>query len=570
VSRRHRISPLVLLAAAGVVVAVLGVGPFVNPFSADDTVKTVQIRAISSSPMTSRVVAERQSRILSDEDRRLLTLVASVRPGSPAYLQNLDGTQTLVLTAGGLSYELADLLTYGAAQVQPDGSVLITKHVFVAPGARLMITAPGSTLRLSSDLSGFVSLVAWKADLVLAGAEGQQLTVTSWDAGAQTPDRTRVDGRAYIRDVSGHMEVRYVAASNLGFWAGRTSGVAWTGSTRTEATGAITSSSFRNNHYGAFASQGEGITVTDSDFSGNDVDGLSLHRSTAETTIQQSTARNNGRHGFSADHGSESVTYTDVTAEENADYGVFFSGTPLSIGQSAGGASLRTYGQVHIAGGVLRQNGKAGLRVVDGDGVTIADTRVADNDDGIVLVGTTAPTSIESTTVSGNRRFGISVSAGTATVQGNKLSGSETAIRVRDAAVTVTGNNVREATAHAISVVGASDGSSVSDNTIGGRGPSGLDVYRVDAGVSIDLSGNDVEGWTRDRDDVTYWSTFIPNHPMLLLWVMLLGAPLLLTLRARRNQAERPGGTPYPDDIRREWAAPVRVDVGRRIPSGQL
>ncbi|MCW2576595.1 MAG: exported protein of unknown function [Modestobacter sp.] len=569
-SGRHRIGATVLLAAAGVVLAVLGVGSFGNPFSADETVRSVPAGATSSTPLTSGVLAERQSGILSDEDQRLLTLVASVRPGSPPYLQSLDGSQTLVLTAGGLSYGLADLLTYGAAQVQPDGSVLITKHVFVAPGARLTITAPGGTLRLSSDLSGFVSLVAWKADLVLAGAQGQQLTVTSWDPAAQTPDRTAVDGRAYIRDVSGDMQVRYVAADGLGFWAGRTSGVAWTGSTRTAATGAITSSSFRENHYGAFASQGQGITVTDSDFSGNEVDGLSLHRSTAATTIGNSTARGNGRHGFSADQGSESITYTDVTAEENTDYGVFFSGTPLSAGQSAGGASLRAYGQVHVSGGVLRQNGKAGLRVVDGDDVTIADTRVADNTDGIVVVGTTAPTSIEGTTVSGNRRFGISVSAGTATVRGNQLSGSETAIRVRDAAVTVTGNDVRKATAHAVSVVGAADGSSVSDNTIGGRGPSGLDVYRVDAGVSIDLSGNDVAGWTRDRDDVTYWSTFIPNHPLLLLWVALLGAPLLLAVRARRNRPQRPVGTPYPEVVRRERAAPVQVDVGRRIPSGQL
>jgi hypothetical protein len=88
--------------------------------------------------------------------------------------------------------------------------------------------------------------------------------------------------------------------------------------------------------------------------------------------------------------------------------------------------------------------------------------------------------------------------------------------------------------------------------------------------VSIDLSGNDVAGWTRDRDDVTYWSTFIPNHPLLLLWVALLGAPLLLAVRARRNRPQRSGGTPYPDVVRRERAAPVRVDVGRRIPSGQL
>src|SRR3712207_6896958 len=51
---------------------------------------------------------------------------------------------------------------------------------------------------------------------------------------------------------------------------------------------------------------------------------------------------------------------------------------------------------------------------------TLSRSRVADNTDGIVLVGTTAPTRIEDTTVSGNRRFGITVSDGAAEVAGNK------------------------------------------------------------------------------------------------------------------------------------------------------
>jgi hypothetical protein len=184
-----------------------------------------------------------------------------------------------------------------------------------------------------------------------------------------------------------------------------------------------------------------------------------------------------------------------------------------------------------------------------------------------VLVDTASPTVVERTTVSGNQRFGISVTGGAAQVTGNKLSGSQTAIRVRDAAVAVAANSVREATAHAISVVGAAEGSSLRDNTIGGRGPSGLDVHRVDEGVTVDQSGNDVEGWTRDRDNWTYWTTFIPNHPMLVLWVVVLGVPLFLALRARKDPLA-PGTKPYPDELRRE-RVPHRVHVGRRTAGGQ-
>ena len=569
-SRRSRATVTRAVAATAGMAAVLALvawGPLAGDDDGPAQASTVTVPAAATSEVSS-VDAERQSAILADEDQRLLTLVASVRPGSAPYVQDLDGTQTLVLTAGGLSYGLDDLIALGAAQVQPDGVVLLTQHVFVAPGARLVVDAPGTTLRLRSDASGFVSMVAWKATMTLTGDDGQPLTVTSWNSSLDGPDPTAVDGRAYVRDASGNMDLRYVAVSDLGFWSGRTSGVAWTGSTSTEATGAIIGSSFRSNHYGAFASQGEGLTVTDSDFSNNVVDGLSLHRSTAQTMIANSTARGNGRHGFSADQGSESVTYTDVTAEKNAAYGVFFSGTPLSEGQSAGGASLRAYGQVHVEGGVFRGNGKAGLRVVDGNYVTITGTRVADNTDGILLVGTAKPTTVENTTVSGSHRFGISVTDGAATVTNNKVSGSETAIRVRNAAVAVTDNNVREATAHAISVVGSADGSSVEDNTIGGRGPSGLDVYRVAEGVTVDTADNDEEAWNRDRDNSTYWATFIPNHPMLLLWVVLLGVPLFLGVRARRARVA-PGTKPYRDDIRREWQPPARVEVGRRVAGGQ-
>jgi hypothetical protein len=509
-----------------------------------------------------RPSAERQSEILAEEDQRLLTLVASVRPGSGPYTVTLDGADTLVLTPMGLSYGLADLVALGAAEVQPDGAVLLNRHVFVAPGARLVVEAPGTTLRLRSEASGFASLVSWKADLVLGGGEDGPLKVTSWDPASAAPDEEVDDGRAYVREVSGNMTVAYARVAHLGFWAGRTSGVAWTGSSSTAATGRVVDSVFQENHYGAFASQGEGLEVVRASFVGNTVDGLSLHRSTAETTINGSSARGNGRHGFSADQASESVSFTRVTAARNGAYGIFFSGTPLAEGMSAGGAPLDAYGDVTIDEGELIGNGRAGVRIVDGHDVAIHGTHVADNRDGIVLVDTAAPTSVRDVVVTGPHRFGISVDGGSATLAGNEVTGSGTAIRVRDADAAVRDNTVSAATAHGISVVGTAAGSVVEDNTLGGRGPSGLDTFRVPEGVTVAVAGNDVEGWETDRDNWTYWSTFIPNHPMLVLWVVVLGVPLGLTLRARRDRVA-PGTAPYRDDVRRERPPALRVDVGR-------
>jgi hypothetical protein len=563
-SRRWVVTGRRVLAAYIVTSAVLVVLLLTGP-GADRAAQPVGPATLPAaiSTLLDRSSAERQSAILADEDQRLLTLVASVRPGSGPYTETLDGTDTLVLTPAGLAYDLTDLVALGAAEEQPDGAVLITRHVFVAPGARLLVDAPGTTLRLRSEPSGFASLVSWKADLVLGGEEEDRLQVTSWDPVLGAPDKEVADGRAYVREISGDMSVAYTTVSHLGFWAGRTSGVAWTGSSSTAATGRVVDSVFQDNHYGAFASQGQGLEVLRTAFVGNTVDGLSLHRRTTETTVTGSVSHGNGRHGFSADQASNSVVFKQVTAARNGAYGIFFSGTPLAEGMSAGGASLEAYGDVRIDGGRLVGNGRAGVRVVDGFGVTIHGTRVADNGDGIVLVGTEAPTSVQEVTVTGMHRFGISVDGGSANLSGNDVTGSGTAIRVRDAEAEVRGNTVSSATAHGISVVGAAAGSVIQDNTLGGRGPSGLDTFRVPEGVTVHTEGNDVEGWETDRDNWTYWSTFIPNHPMLVLWVVLLGLPVGLALRARGHRVE-PGTSPYRDDLRRDRPRPVRVDVGRR------
>jgi len=511
--------------------------------------------------------AEQQSDLFVAEDRRLLGLVTSVRPGSPPYTVSAEGADTLVLTARGLAYGLGDLVSLGAAQVEPDGAVLLTRHVFVAPGARLTIEAPGTVLRLRSERSGFVSLVSWKADLLLAGADGRRLQVTSWDPAAAGPDRQVEDGRAYVRDVSGRMTLRETDAGNLGFWAGRTGGVAWTGSSSTVATGGIADSSFRANHYGVFASQGERLEVVRALFADNTVDGLALYRSTEETTVRSSLSRDNGRHGYSVDRGSESVIFTRASAVRNGAHGLFFNGAPLAEGLSAGGAPLRTYGRVTIDDGLLVGNGRAGLRVLAGAAVTVRGTRVADNRDGIVVVDTGAPTTVEDTVVSGPHRFGISVQSGTATIIGNEVVGGRTGIRARDAVATISGNSVADTTDHGISVVGAAGGCSVQGNTIAGRGPSGLDTFRVDPLQTVDVRGNDLEGWETDRDNWTYWSTFVPNHPMLVLWVVVLGVPVTLALRARRRRPD-PGAAPYPDVPRPGTPLVVRVDVGRAPSEG--
>src|SRR3954470_5973048 len=123
-----------------------------SPDPPDPPVPTrLPARTASTAVSDTQVAAERQYSALAHEDERLLALVGSVRPGSGPYVDQVNGQDTLVLTARGPAYGLRDLGAVGAVTSLPDGSLLLTQSVLVAPGARLVIDAPGTTLRMRSD-----------------------------------------------------------------------------------------------------------------------------------------------------------------------------------------------------------------------------------------------------------------------------------------------------------------------------------------------------------------------------------------------------------------------------------
>jgi hypothetical protein len=503
------------------------------------------------------VRAQRQSQVLEEEDRRLLDLVSTVPFAALPYTVPTGEVPSLVLTPTGREYGLGDLEALGAAVRSPDGTVDLVEHVLVAPGASLRIAAPGTTLRLRARGSQFVSLVAWKSTLVLAGAAGAPLRITSWDPAAGTPDPSPLDGRPYIRTAGGSMVLDHVHASDLGFWSGRTGGVAWTGGPRTSGSGSISDSEFTRGRYGVFASGTRDLAVTGSAFEDNEVDGLALHRGAVRTVVTDGRSAGNGRYGVSADLGSENLQLRGVDVSRNAVAGLSFSGAPFAAGPSASGAPTRGYGGLTVVGGRAVGNGVAGVRVVQGRDVSISGLTVAGGQDGIVLVGTGFPTRVQRTAVRDTRRFGISVRDGTAELEGNRLEGGAVGIRVIDATATVRGNEVRAAGHYGLSVSGRSDGSAVVANTLAGRGPAAVDTFRLTGEVRE--HGNDVTGWTEDEDDWLYWSRFVPRHPMVVLWIVVLLVPLAARWRARRRRP--PLGTPpYRDDLRRMRPLVQRLD----------
>src|SRR5207302_11212344 len=166
--------------------------------------------------------------LVAGEDLRLRTLLHHTnRMIMPEVIQTRGALPTLVLP-GPSSYTLDDLNNAGATVPQAQaGTYLLADSVLVAPGATLKLGNAGlRSLLMDSSASGFASLVTWGGTLVLSGdSAAAPLAITGWDRTIHQPARDNGYGRPYIRAVGGDLQLKYVTASSLGFWSGRTGGV---------------------------------------------------------------------------------------------------------------------------------------------------------------------------------------------------------------------------------------------------------------------------------------------------------------------------------------------------------
>lgn len=501
----------------------------------------------------------RSADLVLAEDARLLRLVTAVPPGGRPYTVGTRAEATLVLPAARRAYGLADLVRLGAVRAQTGASLLV-RHVLVARGATLDLRQAGQ-LRMTSGPAGFTSLVAW-GRLSLTG-DGAPLQVTSWDPAAGGPDREVADGRAYVRTVGGRLDLRDAQLSDLGFWSGRTGGAAWTGSSGSPATGTVQSVVFDGNHLGAFLSRTSGVRIGSATFRRSAVDGLAVHREARDTSVVDSTAQDNGRHGFAAARGARGLVLERPRSLRNRGHGVLLDGRPLSRGISASGASPLSYGGSTVQGGTVAGNGEAGVAVLGGNDLTVRGVALRDNGDGVRARDGAVGLRIEDNVIASSTRYAVSLTGGQARVSGNRVDGARTAVHVRDGRAEVTGNTVAGARDHGVSVVGASGGSRVAGNAVTGRGPSAVDVERVAPGHDVRVDANAVQDWHRDRDNGDYLAGFLPDHPLLALWALLFVLPLGALVRSRRRPG--PAAQPYAASYR---PPPTQPLPGPGSPAG--
>ena len=144
---------------------------------------------------------------------------------------------------------------------------------------------------------------------------------------------------------------------------------------------------------------------------------------------------------------------------------------------------------------------------------------------------------------------------------GTLVAGGETGIYLRTASAPVADNAVKNVTLHGITVVGTSRGTTVTENTITGAGPSAVDTERSTGAV---VERNEVDGWMVSRSLETVLAGIF--QPLTIIWVIIV---LLVCLSVMARARARAGGIRHPYEAQVPLASYSRgiVDRGELGPA---
>jgi hypothetical protein len=569
----HTAAAAGIVATLGLGVTTLAVGPGAGAAEVYDPQPSVSIEEAHPGPAgeVSRAPGTpgfdpRQANLVTAEDQRIFGMVGQVLPGTAARtLTSPHAPPTLVLPGRTTPYTLDNLVEQGAVTRSPEGYLLV-KSVLAAAGAQLRLDLPGGQLRMVSTPDGFTSIVGFKAQLELSGAQGAPLTLSSWNPAASATDSDETDGRAYLRAIGGRLDLSHVSTVDLGFWSGRTGGVAWTGSTSASTAGSASDLTTSGNHYGLFFSRSDGVLVNGAQIMRSVMDGVSVHTASTGTQLWNAVISDSGRNGVVVGAGARDTALRQVTATGSARNGIYLNGTPPASGPNAGGGTTAPASGFTVADSTSRGNSEHGVLVTGANQVTLSNDTVAANRDGVIVRGGTDGVVLRGNRISSPGGFAVAVRGGSThtVVDQNMITNALTAVQVNDSAVAITNNDVAGMTVHAVALIGRSTGSSVKDNRVDGRGPSAIDTSRLAFGGVVTESGNDASNWTVDHDDVQFLSSFVSKHPLVLLWLLTLTFPLVARIVYRRRSRRTLGAHPYPNS-----APPVVVARPRPAPAGR-
>jgi parallel beta-helix repeat protein len=486
---------------------------------------------------------------------------------------------TLVLVARDAPYTLSDLedLAPRTFRREPDGSWLLSENIVVEDGATLDLSdKDGLTLHLQSNSEAFASIVTLGGSLVVAGTYDQPTRISSWDPDAGAVDTDTSDGRAYIRVVGGHAELSKAFFTDLGFWSGMTGGVSMTGtdipdkgtdtlarkgtnaSDSDEAASAAAAAddastevfgtellptdeasvldmdpdlsgysyvsamvrdvTFDGNAFGLFVTSADGVVVRDSAIKDSLVDGMVFHRNVSNSEVENTTSTGNALDGFDVNRASSGIVLQRLTATGNGKNGITMNGRALAEGPSATGMPTGVYGNNSLSNSKSSDNARYGVEVIGGTDIEIDGNTMTGNEVGIVVGQGAEKVALTDNTIEESSLQGIALrAAGTGgTIKGNTISGGDIGIYLRDAGASISRNTVEDVDNHAITLIGATGTSRITDNVVSGRGPSAIDTARTENAVRAD---NDDSDWRSTKPlGVVLRSIF---QPLTIMWLSL-------------------------------------------------
>jgi parallel beta-helix repeat protein len=428
--------------------------------------------------------------------------------------QLLDPSRTGSATAGELPtvalapratpYTLAEVraLVPGAFADLPGiaGAVLVTANIDVPAGATLVVDGATPDVRLSSAPGGFAAVIS-RGTVDVTGTDETQVRISSWDPAMGAADSVSTDGRSFVLQIGGRMDVSHARFSDLGFGTGTSSGVAWRGaaddtgnSERVKAQGAVISSVFTGNHFGAYTHEAEGMLWENNTFAANEEYGFDPHDFSDGFLVTGNTAVGNGKHGFIFSRGCNSNVLSNNFAYDNAGHG-FMIDDGRSVTTAEAQSRIDTSNYNIVTGNVAYDNANSGVEIEGGIGNVVSGNTLTGNDIG-VRIKDGAVASVVDNTIADSDRYGINVldSGGQVPVSGNTISGTWAAVNLADpTSATVGANAVTDVTTPLV----------------------------VDSVVTYETT------WV---DDV---AKYIRWNPLLVLWGLILGVPLIVgTVRA--------------------------------------
>jgi parallel beta-helix repeat protein len=432
--------------------------------------------------------------------RRLTTpeLLAPPRTGTAG----IASLPTLALAPRATPYTLAEVRTLAPSAFSDvpgvDGAVLVTANLEVPTGATLVVDGATPDVRLTSGADGFATLVS-RGTVQVAGSDESEVRISSWDPATGAADSVSTDGRSFVLQIGGRMDVAHARFASLGFGTGTSSGVAWRGAApdstgtgeRVKVQGDVTSSVFTGNHFGAYTHQAQGMVWENNTFAGNEEYGFDPHDFSDDFLVTGNTAVGNGKHGFIFSRGCNRNVLRGNYAHDNAGHGFM-----IDDGQTADAESrIDTSNDNLVTANLAYDNANSGVEIEGGTGNVVSANTLARNDIGVRVKDGASATVVDNTIVDSDR-YGINAlggadgsGAGQVPVTGNRISGSWAAVNLASGDSAVVGvNTITDVTTPLV----------------------------VDSVVTYETS------WVDDVAKYLRWD------PLLVLWGLILGVPLIV------------------------------------------